>query len=304
LKLQDVSTSRFGIRFALWIAGIRPQRLGYAATRFVCNRLASLRSSEVVRSICANQWVVSGKRLTRDELDAAARRVLINAGYSLYDFYHNLNNPGADARLVSFDANTERLLDRMRAAREGVVVVAPHLSNFDLTVRAAVRTGVRTQILTLNNGAPAYHAQDLLRRSPNLIVTPVSLHAVRMAVERLQDGGSVVTGIDRPLHTSRYRPRFFGRATFLPVHHIYLAMKTGAPVCVIAVQRTANGVYAVGASDFIRLEGNPHDPEKILHNAEQVLNVAAGYIRRNPEQWSMFFPVWPEALAEMKQAGL
>jgi lauroyl/myristoyl acyltransferase len=38
--------------------------------------------------------------------------------------------------------------------------------------------------------------------------------------------------------------------------------------------------------------------KEILKNAEPVLEVAAGYIRQAPTQWSMYYPLWPEALTK------
>lgn len=289
--------------FALLIARCRPS-VGRAVARLMADCLAAQRSSTLARSIRANQWIVRDKAPGRRELDELARRVLRHAARSLYDFYHNLDRPDGDRRLVSFDATIVGLLDRMRTSKEGVVVVAPHLSNFDLVVRAALRTGVRTQILTLNNGAPAYQAQDLLRRNPNLTVTPVSAHTLKTAVQRLKEGGSVVTGIDRPLHRSSYRPRFFGRSAALPVHHIYLALKTDTPVSVISAHSDANGTCRVGASDLIAMRRYPNRADDIVRNAEHILEIAADYIRQTPDQWSMFFPVWPDALEEMKGAGV
>jgi len=234
-------------------------------------------------------------------MDEAVRQVLRNAGRCLYDFYHNLNKPEVDARLVAFDENTLRLLNRMRDSTEGVVVVSPHLSNFDLAVRTAVQTGIRTQILTLNNGAPAYQLQDLLRRNGDLTVTPVSLRAMKMAAHRLREGGSIVTGIDRPLPRSRYKPSFFGRATALPVHHICLALKVNVPISVISIRRNEDGLYHVSSSGLITLRRYPNRTDEIIRNAEHILNIAAGYIRQTPEQWSMFHPVWPEAVEEMEK---
>lgn len=301
MKLQDLITTRFGIGLALLVARCRPPGLGRSIACFVADRIANRRSSELVRSIAANQWIVSGRKLSRQEVDRAVHRVLRNAGRSLYDFYHNLDNPGIDARLVVFDENVTSLLDRMRNSKEGGVVVAPHLSNFDLAVRTAVQTGVRTLLLTINDGAPAYRLQDLLRRNVNLTVKPVSLHALKDAVRRLREGGSVITGIDRPLPRSRYRPLFFGRRTALPVHHIHLALRTNVPISVISIRREQDGLYYVSASEPIMLNRYPNRMDETIRNAERVLEIAAGHISRSPEQWSMFHPVWPEAIGEMAE---
>ena len=38
--------------------------------------------------------------------------------------------------------------------------------------------------------------------------------------------------------------------------------------------------------------------EELIVNAEAVLKVAEGYLKKAPEQWAMFYPVWPQVLNE------
>jgi KDO2-lipid IV(A) lauroyltransferase len=122
---------------------------------------------------------------------------------------------------------------------------------------------------------------------------------MREATERLRQGGLVMTGLDRPLTGSNYRPRFFGYPSALPVTHIALAIKARVPVVVAAVQRQANGKYLVDASEPIEMESYPDHHTELERNAESVLKCAEEFIRRVPQQWVMYYPVWPEALAEM-----
>lgn len=37
----------------------------------------------------------------------------------------------------------------------------------------------------------------------------------------------------------------------------------------------------------------------IVENAEKVLSFAEKFIRKYPDQWSMFYPIWPDAREEM-----
>jgi hypothetical protein len=36
-----------------------------------------------------------------------------------------------------------------------------------------------------------------------------------------------------------------------------------------------------------------------VNNAEKVLMVAEGFIRRAPQQWAIFQPVWPDLLPQV-----
>jgi KDO2-lipid IV(A) lauroyltransferase len=98
---------------------------------------------------------------------------------------------------------------------------------------------------------------------------------------------------------SKYCPRFFGRPASMPVLHILLALKTNAPVVVTAAIMRPDGIYQFFASDFIAMQPHSDRHTEILLNAERVLSVAEGFIRQAPQQWAMFYPVWPEALEEM-----
>jgi phosphatidylinositol dimannoside acyltransferase len=102
-----------------------------------------------------------------------------------------------------------------------------------------------------------------------------------------------VTGIDRPIQDGKYRPFFFGRPANLPVHHIHLAVAANTDIIVVAAIKQAGGNYNIQVSQPIRMRTCADHDKEILMNAEIVLNVAEEMIRQAPEQWSMFYPVWP-----------
>lgn len=92
------------------------------------------------------------------------------------------------------------------------------------------------------------------------------------------------------------RPRFFGRPAMLPTHHIFLAAKARVPVMLISTHLRPDGKYQIFTSDRIELDHDPDREKGMKLNAEKVLQVAEGFVRRAPQQWSMSLPVWPEAL--------
>jgi KDO2-lipid IV(A) lauroyltransferase len=125
---------------------------------------------------------------------------------------------------------------------------------------------------------------------------PASVSGLRDAVRWLQQGGLVVTGMDRPSADPQDRPCFFGRPAALPVHYAYLAMKARVPVCVVAPIRRPDGKYHVISSDLIEMDPLPDRASAALRNAEKVLATAEQFIRAAPEQWSVPLPVWPDLL--------
>jgi KDO2-lipid IV(A) lauroyltransferase len=132
-----------------------------------------------------------------------------------------------------------------------------------------------------------------IRKRTGMNLVPASVGALRQALKQLQQGGMVLTGIDRPIEKPEVMPRFFGRPAALPIHHIYLAMKARVPIVITAAYRQEDGKYHVFASEPVEMDSCPVPEETLLHNAEKVLAVAERFIRRAPQQWSVPLPVWP-----------
>ena len=106
----------------------------------------------------------------------------------------------------------------------------------------------------------------------------------------------MLTGIDRPIPEPKACPRFFGRPAALPMHHVFLAAKAQVPVMVMVTIQQPDGKYHVMTSEPIEMDPHPDREVEALQNAEKVLRVAARYIQKAPQQWSVSLPVWPETL--------
>jgi lauroyl/myristoyl acyltransferase len=180
-----------------------------------------------------------------------------------------------------------------------MVIAGIHMSNFDMAFQMGGLMGVKAVSITLPKFNSAYQKQYDQRRKSGMNVIPASFGSIKYAVDHARSGGSIITAVDRPDSSSVYRPKFFGPTAELPVHHVFIALKAHVPVIVAAIQKQTDGKYHFYFSDPIEMESYPDRHEEILINAERVLHVAEGHIRQNPAQWSMTFPVWPEALNQV-----
>ena len=175
------------------------------------------------------------------------------------------------------------------------VFACAHLGNFDLMGRALALNHFPFLVLSYPNPNQGYKMQNWLRKRFGLEVSPMSLKSLRVGKQRLKSGGSVLTGLDRPLANpglQKYQPRFFGKPANLPVAYIRLAMDTGAPVIVIACTIQPDGSYHLHASAPIQMNSSGDLHADIIHNAEAVLGFTEGLVRQYHDQWLMFFPVW------------
>ena len=298
MSIQDFTNSPLGIVLALGIGKAIPSRQGYALAGWLANRISASDNRKMVQSVRANQWVVAGGNLSKPELDAVTLATFRNTGRSLYDLYHNIDNPAGILRKVTFSPEFEAFKRKAAESSHGWVVVCPHMSNFDLAGRALGLSGLKFLVLSYPEPPTGYRWQNYMRRKTGLEILPMSVTALRTATERLQAGGIVLTGVDRPIEDANYRPLFFGRPAYLPVGHVRLALKTGSPVLVVSCMTRPDGTYYIEACEPITMKAYTDRQDEILRNAEPILERVEEFIRREPTQWSMFYPVWPDAISE------
>jgi phosphatidylinositol dimannoside acyltransferase len=298
MNLQNLINGRFGVWFGLLAGRHLPHQIAYPLIKMIASLIARQKNSPMIQSIRANQWVVSGESLSGPELDQQARQVLQNTGRNIYDFYHNLHDSQKIIDLVELNPSFEALLECNRGKRLPLIWVAPHQSNFDLMIRSLLLRGAHFQALSYPQPKAGYRMQNKVREHPGLMLTPMSLQALRQASETLRANGAVVTGVDRPLPDpeAKYQPNFFGRPASLPMLHIRLALKHDLPITVAAGYRKPDGKTIIMATEPIPMQRYPDLHEETIRNAETILSAVETYIRVAPEQWAMFYPVWPETL--------
>jgi lauroyl/myristoyl acyltransferase len=297
--IQQVINSKLGISIISAIAGVMPVRLGYYLADLVAARIVASPRSRLVRAVRGNQWVINGERLDKVDLDKAVQAAFRNSAHSIFNLYHYKLDPGTMERLVVFDATMRQLAGRPEFDQRGLMLVALHISDWDLVLRALSLQGMRPLMLTIPNPQGSQRVEYELRRRTGMNLIPTSVGTLRHALKYLSQGGVVMTGIDRPIPDPKIRPRFFGRPADLPVHHVFLAAKARVPVMVIVTIRLPDGKNHIFTSDPVEMESHPDADTELLYNAEQVLRISEDFIRRASSQWSISLPVWPEALDQM-----
>ncbi len=294
--MDRLINSRFGLGLGVFLAHAVPPRQGYALADRVAHWIASRRRSPLARAVRANQWVASGEKLSPAMLDASVATVFHNAAHSVYDLYHTMADPPAAARFFAIDPSAEALTSRGEFEPRGVMVAGLHMGSFDLGLQWFCRTWIKPLVLTLPDPRGGRRMEFEIRRRTGMNVVPATLNGMRAAIRHLRQGGIVVTGLDRPEPGYEPRPVFFGRPSNLPAHHIYLALKAQVPVVIVSLLLAPDGRYHLRASEPIEMEPRADRMEELKYNAEKVLALVETLVRRAPEQWAIFQPIWPEVM--------
>ncbi len=267
--------------------------VAHPAEALIVNLLRTYPQTALFRAARANQWVVHGGELVGEELERAAWSVMRHAVHSILDLNYIVHRPETLARLLPLTARVQALIDRSQEGREGLMIVLPHVSNFDLALMATAQRGLQAQLLTLATPTIIQKIQNRQRAHSGLAVTPISPAVVEHGVEYMRHGGVLITAVDRPVPGKGRTLDFFGHPAPLPVGHVRMAMAAEVPVVVMAISMLLDGTYRLRVSEPIPMVSCPDRVEAVRQNAQRVLEVLESYIRRTPRQWLMFHPVWP-----------
>ena len=300
MALKGIFNSKFSIQGSLLLGKYLPKNVGYQIISRIASFIAHRTDLDITRAIRANQFVVRGKCNSRQELINISKEVLEHAGRCFYDLYYTYSKPEVLSNLVPHSESMESFIELCADGR-GYVVVAPHLSNFDLVVCGLVRYGLQAKVLSFPNPGKGYQFQNELRESFGLDVTPLGASNLEgEIIEYLKKGGVVATGVDRPIpgRKRRHFVNFFGQPSPLSAGYISTALAADVPVIVVKSYMLPDGTYGFQYADPLPMERIGNKIENIKHNTERILKQVEVYIKEVPGQWLMYYPVWPDVLNE------
>lgn len=267
--------------------------------RIVAKRIVANGDDPMVRAVRLNQWIAHEQKPDKEELDEIVSEVFRLRAYTIYDFFRSLERDQVMKSLVDFGPDFSENLRYSKSRVRGTVVLLTHTGAHELVAIAAGLHGMEGIALTFDEMSEGYQWHNELRKRVGYKAIPTTMSALKEANRYLRDGGTVITGIERPLPTSGYCPSFFGIPTSLPVHYVTLALKADVPVVVLATKPKDDGTYYLEMSDIIEIQKYSSRKKTIMNNAENILSYAEGFIRSSPVDWSMPFPLWPEFFPEL-----
>ena len=297
---QRFLNSKFSVRLSIMIGKYLPQKTGYRISYIIASFISLFPNLNINKSIRVNQYIVNGETNTRKELDQISKNILTHAGRCYYDYYHFYNRPEKLDAVVPLTEPMKEFI-KLSQNKQGYMVVAPHLSNFDLVVSQMAYSGFRCNILSYPNPGSGYQLQNEIRTASGLDVTPLGDSSVEAKIiQYLKDGGMAATGIDRPVpgRKKRHYIKFFGKPSPLPVGYLTTALAADVPIIAVAAFMLPNGTYGFKHSGPIQLKKYQNKLDEIILNAETVLKKIEEFIKPAPEQWLMYYPVWPEHTKE------
>lgn len=186
------------------------------------------------------------------------------------------------------------------AAGRGVLLVTPHLGNWELGAPLLTRRGVRPLVLTApepGQGFTELRSNARARHGVDTLVVGNDPFAFVEVIRRLQAGGVVALLLDRPTKGTAVSVELCGRPFEASVAAAELARATGCAIVPVVLPREGNSWVAHGLAAVPYERRSLTQPAARRELTGRILAALEPWIRRHPEQWFHFVPVWPAAPA-------
>ncbi|HUD47289.1 MAG TPA: MMPL family transporter [Candidatus Baltobacteraceae bacterium] len=280
-------------KFGLTIARVIPQRLLYGAAEFLSVCYCWMRQNRR-ETVIANLLPTTGGR--RPEAQRACRRLFRNFGHKLVDLWRcEAGLPVAP--LITEFVGAEALFEAHRR-KQGVLLVTPHLGNWEVGGYALAARGIKLYVVTLSEPAPGLTETRAHARALNGIETIVvgdDPFGFVQIIKRLQDGAVMAILLDRPREASRVTVDFFGRPFHAAVAAADLARASGCLILPVFLPRAGRG-YRIELLPEIAYERNELGGREARQRLTQrIFRAFEPFVRQYPDQWYHFIPIWPSA---------
>ena len=193
----------------------------------------------------------------------------------------------------------EHLVEAM-AAGNGVVLALPHVGSWEYGGTYLAAVGYPMTSVAEHLEPPELFDYFVNQRAAmGLTILPLDSTSGGAVMRTLREGGLVGLLCDRDLLDNGIDVTFFGEKITMPAGPATLAMRTGAALLTAAV-------YSGPGQDHHAVVGGPIDLTRtgalrsdVSRVTQEIANRFESLIRRAPEQWHVFQPLWSADRSEV-----
>lgn len=187
-----------------------------------------------------------------------------------------------------------------QAQNKGVLLLTPHLGNWEFGGPMMTRRGVSLQVLTL--AEPGQRFTKLRQESrarwnvETLVVGSDPLAFVEI-IKRLEAGAAVALLMDRPPAASAVAVELFGRPFAASIAAAELARASGCALLPVYIPRETTGYAAHMLPAIPYQRAALRDRAARQQLTQRIMSTFEPVIREHLDQWYHFVPVWPNGHA-------
>ncbi|MCU0785541.1 MAG: MMPL family transporter [Verrucomicrobia bacterium] len=281
----------------LWSAGLIVARLLPAG---FCEALARMAAAVYWRLARHRREVVIQNILpalngNREAAEAATQKLFRQFALKLSDLWRFENGEPVDDWLAEWSG--WETFDVARARGRGVLIVTPHLGNWEFGGAFLAQRGGKLLVLTQPEpgaGFTELRQKSRARRGIETLVVGEDTFAFVEIIKRLQAGATVALLVDRPPPPTAVTVEMFGRPFRASIAAAELARASGCAVIPTFVVRKPGGYEAQLLPEIVYDRAAIGDRAARIKLTQEILRAFEPAIRQHVEQWYHFVPVWPK----------
>jgi predicted RND superfamily exporter protein/lauroyl/myristoyl acyltransferase len=282
-------------RFGLWLVRILPEAFCVRMSRMlavVYQKLSPRRREVVVENL------LPAVNDDRDQAEAKTAELFDNFALKVLDLWRYEAGLPVDHMLEEY-SGWQCFLDA-RAQKRGVLLVTPHLGNWEFGAPALRRHGIPLHVITLEEPGRNFtrlRLESRARQNIETIVIGSDPFVFVDIIRRLEGGAVIALLIDRPSPPTTVMVELFGRPFPASIAAAELARASGCIVMPVYILRTAKGygAHIIPEIPYDRVALRDRGARQKFTQA--IMRALEPIIRENPEQWYHFVPVWTGAPA-------
>jgi len=236
-------------------------------------------------------------------LQALCEDNVANFSRMLADYFFCAGRGGSGANDLLEQWQGFEHLEAARAKGRGIIIVTAHLGNWELGGILLSLRGLPMTVITLDEPTTALTAwRDAYRRRlgiKTIAVGPGREFAFVEMIQTLRRGECVAMLVDRP-HAGTGTPvQLFGREAEFSSGPALLWQHSQAPVVPAFVVQRPSGRYLSFAEPEVPMQAAADSRAALAANTQAVASIFETVIRRYPEQWFNYVPLWHTSPAHL-----
>ena len=185
---------------------------------------------------------------------------------------------------------------RAKSEKRGVLLLTPHLGNWEFGAPLLARRGVDLLVITLaepHDPLTELRQTSRARWGIETLVIGRDPFAFLEIIRRLTGGAFVALLVDRPAATSAVTVELFGRPFAASIAAAELARASGCRLLPVYLPRTPRG-YAAHILPPIRYDRGSLRQREARHKlTQEIMRAFEPVIHQHLDQWYHFIPIWP-----------
>lgn len=294
--MDSADLSYYAYRLGGALAPCVPPRLGY----WLAAQAGSLiyRTSPARSIVEDNMAHILAQPAHSPAVQCTARQVYRNQCKNYFDLFRVGALSRAQIEATVREVRGLEHLDAALAHGHGVVLISAHFGNVDLAGQILALRGYRVTALAEHlKPERLFRYVSHQRESHGIRFIPID-KSLRPAFRALRANEIVASGIDRNVTDAGRLVELLGRPARLPDGYLKLALHTGAALVLCLSHRLADDAFVIDVEPEIPLVRTGDQERDIVAAMPAVISLFEAYLRRSPEQWVYFQPVWLRPFGE------